>query len=94
MKQLIIPVLIGLFVFFLVTSLIQLGRILERPNLPYKHPTITSEQDVYQIHLNDSIADVCYDVRHKKVVIVNGYFIEQRCELDSNRYHFNIKINQ
>jgi len=57
----------------------------------FKHPKITSEQDIYQINLNDSIADVCYDIRHKKVVIVSGYFIEQRCELDSNRYHFNIK---
>lgn len=75
-------------------SALILFQLLYNPNKPpivYNHPKIKSIKDVYQIPLNDSISDVCYDIRSKKVVVVEGYLIQQRCHLDSNRYHINIK---
>lgn len=59
--------------------------------ITYHHPEIKSAMEVYQIPLSDSVSDVCYDIRSKQVVVIEGYFIQQRCELDSNRWHFNIK---
>lgn len=57
----------------------------------HNHPQIKSIKDVYQIPLRDSVSDVCYDSRSKKVVILDGILITSQCPLDSNRWHFNIK---
>lgn len=57
----------------------------------HQHPAIKSASDIYQIKMNDSISDVCYDSRSKKVVILDGILITSQCPLDSNRWHFNIK---
>ena len=57
----------------------------------YQHPEIKSSADIYYIPLTDSVSDVCYDARFKKMTLIEGYFIQQRCQVDTNRFHFNVK---
>lgn len=91
----LLPAAIGFVFTFCLTSLILKTTfnidIVKAKNTEQYHPKIQNEYEIYQIHLNDSVSDVCYDKRHKSVVIIDGIFIEERCHLDSNRYHFNIK---
>lgn len=62
------------------------------PTIKYHHPEITSPSDIYQISMSESVSDACFDRRRYDVVPIEGAIILQQCELDSNRWHFNIKI--
>lgn len=74
-----------------IVSLLRTAAIDSETKNQYHHPPIKSFRDVYQIPLSDSIIDVCYDIRSKQVIVIDGQFIQSQCELDSNRWHFNIK---
>lgn len=83
------------YFFFIIGGIIALTMdeflFKSNPKATNNHPQIKSIKDVYQIPLTDSVSDVCYDSRSKTVVIVEGIFIQSRCPIDSNRWHFNIK---
>jgi hypothetical protein len=53
--------------------------------IKYNHPQIKSPEDIYQIPISESVSDVCFDGRLKKIVVIEGAMILQQCELDSNR---------
>lgn len=54
------------------------------------HPEIKSDFEIYTFKLNDTISDQCFDLRHFKITS-GDITIWQQCELDSNRYHINVK---
>jgi len=62
-----------------------------KPSTIYHHPEIKIASEIYQIPMSDSVSDVCFDGRFKKVVVIEGAMLLQQCEIDSHHWHFNIK---
>lgn len=58
------------------------------------HPAIHSPIEVFVIPLNDTIGDVCYDVRVAKLKTDEYVVIDSRCPVDSNRYHRNVLLDR